>query len=129
MVETSLTFVGSVEERSFHINRAFDCNSCGVICLLTCMNCGKQYVGSTITSFRMWFNNNRRLLNEYGKGQRDICGEHLYAHFWEDRHGGLNDVMVQIIDATDVRDRTYREAFWIEKSKCCTPLGLNVLEI
>ena len=63
------------------------------------------------------------------EGQRGICGEHLYAHFWEDDHGGLNDVMVQIIDITDARDPTYREAFRIEKLKCYTPLGLNLVEM
>ena len=68
-------------------------------------------------------------MNRYGKGQRGICGEHLYAYFWEDCHDGLNDVIMQIIDVTDVRDPTRREAFWIEKRKCYEPLGLNVLEV
>ena len=37
--------------------------------------------------------------------------------------------MMQTIDVTDVRDPTYREALWIEKLKCYTPLGLNALEM
>ena len=128
-VETGRTFVGCVDKRSFQINHGFDCDSCGVIYLITCEKCGKQYVGSTITSFRMRVNNHRSSLNRYGKGQKGICREHLNAHFWKDGHGGLNDVIVQIIDVTDVRDPTYREAFWTEKLKCYTPLGPNVLEM
>ena len=100
-----------------------------MIYLTTCKKCGKQYEGSTITSLRMRFNNHRSSLNRYGKGQRGFCGEHLYAHFWEDGHGSLNDVMVQIIDVTDARDPTYRDTFWTEKLKCRTSLRLNVLEM
>ena len=81
---------------------------------------------STITPFRLRFNKQRSSLNRYRKGQRDICGEHLYADFWEDGHGGFNDVMMPVIVVTDVRDPTYMEAFWIENLKCYTPLGLNV---
>ena len=31
---------------------------------------------------------------------RGICGEHLYAHFFEEGHLGLEDLDVQIIDVT-----------------------------
>ena len=86
--------------------------------------CGKQYVGSTITSLRIHCS-----LNRYWRGQRGICGEHLYAHFWEDGHKGLKDVSAQIVDVTNVRDPSCREAFWIEKFNSCLPLGLNALEI
>ena len=65
----------------------------------------------------------------YERGQRGICGEHLYARFLEDRHIDLEDLSVKIIDVTDVRDPTARESFWIEKLKCYAPLGLNVMEV
>ena len=61
--------------------------------------------------------------------RRGICGEHLYAHFFEDEHIGLGDVSVKIIDVTDVRDPAVREGFWIEKLKCDAPLELNVMEV
>ena len=64
----------------------------------------KQYVGSTITSFRKRFNNHKSSLSRYGKGQRGMCGEHLYAHFWKEGHRGLDDVMVQVIDVANVRN-------------------------
>ena len=56
-------------------------------------------------------------------------GEHLYAHFLEDEHIGLEDLSVKIIDVTNVSDQTAREGFWIEKLKCYAPLGLNVMEV
>ena len=54
-------------------------------------------------------------MNRHGKGQRSICGEHLYAHFFEEGHLRLEDLEVQIIDVTDKRDHTKRESFWAEK--------------
>ena len=77
--------------------------------------CNKQYVGSTTTSFRIRFNksfrirfnNHKSSCNRYGGGQRGICGEHLYAHFWKDgRKGLMDDVCVQVIDVTDIREST-----------------------
>ena len=60
-------------------------------------------MASTNTSFRARFSNHKSSLNSYGKGQKGTCGEHLYAHFWEEGHRGLDNVVVQIIDDTDVR--------------------------
>ena len=31
-----------------------------------------------------------------------ICSEHLYAHFYEDGHSGLEDTKVQTIDVTSI---------------------------
>ena len=128
-VETGSIFMGNVEKRSFHINHSFDCDSQGVVYLITCKRCCKQYVGSTITPFRLRFNNHKSSLRRYERGQRGICGEHLYAHFLEDEHIGLEDLSVKIIDVADVRDPTAREGFWIEKLKCYAPLGQNVIEV
>ena len=35
---------------------------------------------------------------------------------------------VQVIDVTDIRDPTCREAFWIDKLKTSVPLVLNAVE-
>ena len=65
----------------------FDCDSVGVIYLITCKKLHvKIYVGSTITSFRKRFNNHKSSFNRFGKGVRGvrgIAGEHLYAHLDE----------------------------------------------
>ena len=42
---------------------------------------------------------------------RGIAGEHLYAHFFENGHNGLEDVRVKIIDKTNVNDPRTREGF------------------
>ena len=62
-------------------------------------------------SFRKRFNNHKSSLIRYGKGQRGISGEHLYAHFFGVGHEGLSDVSVKIIDKTNVNEPTIREGF------------------
>ena len=87
----------------------FDCDSNGVVYLIKCKRCGRQYIGSTINAFRIRFNNHESSLNRYGRGQRNILGEHLYSHFCEEGHEGSSDLVVKIIDKTDTRDPTVRE--------------------
>jgi hypothetical protein len=42
------TFKSHVEGRSFCINHRFDCDSEGIVYLISCKFCGFQYVGNTI---------------------------------------------------------------------------------
>ena len=114
--------------RTFHINYLFDCDSAGVIYLIICKKCSKIYVGSTITSFRRRFNNHKSSVKRYGNGQRGIPGEHLYAHFCEGGHEGIKDMLVKIVDKTDVSDPTKREGFWAYKLDSFVPKGLNLMD-
>ena len=64
-----------------------------------------------ITFFRKRFNNHKSSLKWFGKGQRGVAGEHLYAHLYEEGHKRIEDIQVKIIDGTDVNDPTFREGF------------------
>ena len=101
---------------AYFINYSFDCDSVGVIYLITCKKCANIYVGNTITSFRKRFNNHKSSLNRFGKVARGIAGEHLYAHFFESGHNGLEDVRVP----------TTREGLWAYKLDSFIPRGLNI---
>ena len=68
--------------KEYYVNCGFDYDSEGVVYLLKCERCRKDYVGSTINSFRERFNNHESSLLRYGKGKRGILGEHLYSHFF-----------------------------------------------
>ena len=103
----------------------FDCDSAGVIYLLTCRRCSKIYVGSTVTSFRKRFNNHKSSLKRFGKGQRGIDSEHLYAYFYEE-HKKIEDIKVKIIDQTDVNDPTFRESFSTYKLDTFVSEGLSL---
>ena len=101
-VREGISFKDSSENQQYYVNYDFDCDSNEVVYLIECKKCLKLYVGSTITSFRMRFNNHKSSLVGYGKGQRGIAGEHLYAHFFQQGHQGLEEIRIMIIDKTDV---------------------------
>ena len=116
-------------ENKFKINYPFDCDSEGVVYLISCTKCRKNYVGSTITSFRKRFNNHKSSLVRYGKGQRGISGEHLYAHFYEEGHEGIENMIVKIIDKTNISEPTIKEGFWAYKLNSFIPNVLNIRDI
>ena len=122
-VEEGNTFQG--KRRNYYINFSFDCNSKGVIYMIKCKKCGKVYIGSTTTTFRKRFNNHKSSLRRYGMGQCNIPGAHLYAHFFEGGHNGLDDVSVKIIDKCNMNEPTEREGFWVYKLESFMPQGLN----
>ena len=57
--EFKSTNTGEVYKINFH----FHCNNEYVVYLLTCKICRKQYVGSTITKFRLRFNYTNPILS------------------------------------------------------------------
>ena len=126
-IVVSATFQSTVQGRTFRINHRFDCDSRGVVYLITCKQRKKQNVGSTVTPFRLRFNNHKSSLDRFGRGHKEICGQHLYAHFL----GGafwIKGFFAQVIDVTDLNKATERESFWIGKLKYYVPRGLNVRE-
>ena len=65
-------------------------------------------------------------MNRYGRGQRGIAEVHLYSHFFLDGHNGVEDMLIKIIDKTDISDPEKREAFWAYKLNSFVPPGLNI---
>ena len=80
-VKTGSIFESTVEKKSFHINPSFDCDSSGVVYLITCKTCAKQYVGSTTMEFRKRFNNHKSSMNRYDKGQRYLWRTFICTFF------------------------------------------------
>ena len=99
-VKEGRNFSNRMGNKKYFINYDFDCESRGIVYLLECEKCCKQYIGSTTTSFRKRFNNHKSSLVRYGMGQRGIPGKHLYEHVFEG-HKGFDHVMVNIVDKTD----------------------------
>ena len=54
-----------------------------------------------------------------------MAGEHLYAHYFEMGHRGIEEMLVTIIDKTNINEPTQREGFWAYKLNSFMPHGLN----
>ena len=108
------------------MNFPFDCNSQCVVYLLTCKICKKQYVGSTITRFRLRYNQYKSNIKLYGEGRRGFQQESFIEHYFQENHNGSHcDISPMIIDHCDPNDQERREAFWIFTLDTMYPNGLN----
>ena len=112
------TFESSNTGKQYKINFSFNCNSRNVIYLLTCKICEKQYVGSTVTTFRSRFNQYKS--NTDWKGQRGFIQEPLIEHFFSKVH---------IIDYCDPNNPERREDFWIDHLDTIYSRGLNTRKL
>ena len=66
----------------------------------------KKYIQKvySITSFRKRFNNINSIVKRYGMAQRGIAGEHLYVHFHDKVHRGIEDMQAMIMNKTTLNE-------------------------
>ena len=58
-IDENSHFKSSQDDRRYSINYSLNCNSNNFVYLITCKKCSLQYVGSTVTKFRLRFNNDK----------------------------------------------------------------------
>ena len=137
-------FSNKDKSRTFNLRKGtFNCNSKIVVYLLTCKTCEKQYVGSTITTFRERYNNYKsKFLAYFRKKSNGTLGEEktieqsgLFEHFIG--HGNIKGFeksktedwsfwSFQIIDSSFNETKVLeRESFWQYKLNTFIPVGLN----
>ena len=68
-------FSGRMGNKKYFINYDFDHDSTGIVYLMECERCSKQYIRGTVKSFGKRFNNHKSSLVRYGKGQKRIPGD------------------------------------------------------
>ena len=105
----------------FKINYSFNCDSESVVYLISCTKCRTSCVGSTIKSFRKRFNNHKSSLVRYGKGH-----EGIEEDIWQEGHEGIENMIVKIIDKTNINEPTTREGFWAYRLNSFAPNSLNI---
>ena len=102
-------------------NQFLNCSSKNVIYLITCSQCGVQYVGQTSTK-----------LNKRMSSHRSAIKDKEYLLIGEHFNGGgrcsLDHLKVQPIEQiikNSIKFRLERENFWIKELRTLTPYGLN----
>ena len=132
-LKESNSFSNMDGSRTFYLRvNNLNCNSNLVVYKLDCKTCGKQYIGSTKTQFRLRFNNYKSQFRSFikqketGMAGYNIPQAGLFQHFLEPNHHGMNDWCFQLIDKCDNEHKVReRESFWQFKLNTFLPLGLN----
>ena len=120
-------FKSSQDDRRYSINYNLNCNSSNVY-LITCKKCSLQYVGSTITKFRLRFNNQKSSIRKHEMlgGAEKVADDLLYRHFCSEGHSGLSDVKIQLIDRVNGEEQLReKEGEWVYRLKTLDPNGVN----
>ena len=121
--------------RSFSTQRKYcikpnnlNCRSSNVAYLFSCKACSKQYTGST-ERFRSRFNNYKSAHRSFIKGNT-VKEASFHTHFEDDKHHGISDWEITLIDQTDsVDDLRSRESFWQYELDTFQPNGLNERDV
>ena len=96
-----------------------------MIYLVQCKTCGKQYVGSCTTKFRMRFNNYKNCYKKHQIGQI-VPQQSFHNHFNQDTHNGIDDWEFTIIDQGSCLETVRKkESFWQDTLNTFSPFGLN----
>ena len=86
-------------------------------------------MGSTVTSFRLRFDNHKSRIATHSKASRAYkdMDDPLYKHFCSAGHQGVKDVEVTLIDRVSRNecDLREKEGQWAYRLKTLTPDGLN----
>ena len=83
------------------INKEYNCNSKVAGYLLECKICGEQHTGSA--KFRSMANNykstQRKFVNKEAVPKQALKQKHFYECYYSDRHNGIEDWVITLIDS------------------------------
>ena len=120
LVNETKEFRSNTRDESHKMHGEFNCNTVGVVYLVTCNKCSTQYVGQTMRKFQI------RLKEHVSdiEHRRDTVLSH---HFNSKRHS-INNLRAQIIEKvspSDTHTLLEREKLWIQTLFTRHPHGLN----
>ena len=118
ILDVSNQFHSTTTNKVYNISNNFNCNSSGLIYLITCSKCKIQYVGETKRTLRERFNNHR---SDIRLKKQTTIG----IHFNNILHNYTNLHVIPIESITDNAYRKNREIHWIKELNTGYPRGLN----
>ena len=112
-------FKSTNTNKVFKSTSIYTCQSIGVVYLVTCLKCGKQYVGQTGRSARTRCMEHLRNL----KSKTEATGEHFNekGHHYKD----FQFHIIEKVIPNTPQMRIQRENYWIQTLDTKTPRGLN----
>ena len=109
--------VRSRNDSIFPIDTSITCTTTGIVYVLTCEHCRKQYVGQSGYSMRSRFSRHKYAFTRIHKS--------LYHHFTK-IHKSTFDVRITLVERVEQeQQRLATENWWIDKLDTFLPHGLN----
>ena len=102
--------------------------------LVECNICCEQYTGSTKTKFRSRANNykstQRKFMNKEAVPKQALKQKRFHEHYCSDRHNGIEDWVITLIDSADtLKELKRKEFYWMYRLKTYAPYGLNERDV
>ena len=120
LISTTKEFRSNVTDESHKMKGEFNCNTVGVIYLITCNKCSIQYVGQTSRKFRIRL---KEHVNDIKNKKDTVCGLHFNS-----RGHSIDNLRAQIIEKVcpnNTHTLLEREKLWIQSLVTRLPHGLN----
>jgi hypothetical protein len=118
-VRKTKSFTSSHSKQSFELKGLFTCATTGVIYLVSCLRCKKQYVGQTGRKFHHWVMEHLNSIFH----KTNTIGVHYSSPLHN--HNDFSVLIIEKVQPNTVNLRLQREKFWIKTFCTKSPLGLN----
>ena len=119
-IKETKNFTSNQKDEEFTMNGDFNCNTTGVIYLISCNKCAKQYVGQTSRKLQIRV---KEHINDIKNNKDTACGSHFNS-----RGHSLDNLRVQVIEKVmpnNPHTLLEREKLWIQTLSTRHPNGLN----
>ena len=130
ILDTSGCIISHTTGREYSCKKSVTCKSSNLIYCISCISCGKQYVGQTKLRLMDRFGNHFTSIQR-NDGKNDVC-----KHFNSEKHSGIADLKLHILDfiyaspnsefGMCLRDQI--EFHWIQRLRTQLPHGINTMD-
>ena len=120
VVKETNKFRSTNTKRNYTIRQRVDCDSSYVVYLATCLRCQGQYVGKSVTTFKVRHSNHKQEIKHKKGG--------IGKHFGGDRICSYKDISFTLIEQVEVGNRkllAQREVFWQHQLRAFEDNGGN----
>ena len=122
VVKETKEFRSTNTKKTYRIRQHIDCNSSCVVYLATCLRCQGQYVGKSVTTFKLRHSNHKQEI----KHKRGDIGK----NFGGDRACSYKDIMFTLIEKVEDGNRELlgrREQWWQHQLRAFEENGGNAM--